>query len=144
MVGSRSCSSSIYSGRTWNGVAGDKNLTVGPVIFGALLDGSADASPQEGVADATVLIVKSPLTVGPTSGNEVEVSLESTGDLARLVYDDAGFAALNDRSFEFAPAVRSVKIPTAFACGHGVDGFEQFNGGFVASGPTCARVTVAV
>jgi hypothetical protein len=143
-VGTRVCST-IWASTTGDFLSHTQDFEVGPVVFGALLDGGQDGRPNQELVDGVrALVTKNPLTIHSVEGRTVRLTVSDPQDAVRIVYDDAGLAALSQGQYRFREGVMTVDLPAPTACGQGPSGLVQYNGGFVARGPTCATLSVEV
>jgi hypothetical protein len=136
----RSCEEAIYSGVDPAQAAIEpSDLVVGPGRFAALRD-AADGSGVDAMAGIgrTLLEGKFPLTLTGIDAPYVVIGIETPDDSARLEYANPGLTAAQD---QFGAGTTVAALPTASACGDGVDGFVQYAGGIVATHPVCVTLT---
>jgi hypothetical protein len=143
-VGTRVCST-IWSSSDGRRAVRPEDVALGPVILGALLDGSETAAPRNPLADGvTALVTKSPLTIHETDAGVVRLSVTDSHDAVRVLYDDAGMQAFAVGRYRFRDGATSVDLSGPSNCGQGTGGLVQYNGGFVAREPTCATISVSI
>ena len=137
----RLCADNIYAGQSASSIVRTPDdIVVGPVRFSTLHQATGVGLYRFATPDGPADGFKSPLSVSGTSGPWVAVWVTGDDDQVKINYDPADFVS----GIPGDPKTGSpqVALQTAVACGNGVSGFVQYNGGFTWFHATCATVQV--